>query len=89
MMFQRFNERAQKVIIYAQEEAQYLQHGYVGTEHILLGILREEEGPARTLLNNMGVTIDSVRELIEEYEGKGDVSLFRMKLRLLQGLKTS
>lgn len=82
MMFQRFNERAQKVIIYAQEEAQYLQHGYVGTEHILLGILREEEGPARTLLNNMGVTIDSVRELIEEYEGKGDVTLFRNEIAL-------
>ena len=82
MMFQRFNERAQKVILYAQEEAQYLQHGYVGTEHILLGILREEDGAARALLNDMGVTIDSVRELIEEYEGKGDTTLYRTEIAL-------
>lgn len=82
MMFQRFNERSQRVLYYAQEEAQSLQHGYVGTEHILLGILREEDGIAKKLLNNMGVTIDAVKNLIEEYEGKGEAGLFRNEIPL-------
>ncbi len=81
MMFGRFTERAQKVLVYAQQEAQSLQHGYVGTEHILLGIL-DEEGTAKNILNNMGITADSVRELIEEYEGKGDMDLFRNEIPL-------
>lgn len=82
MMFSRFTERAQKVIMYAQQEAQSFQHGYVGTEHILLGILREEEGIARKLLNNTGVTIENVRNLVEEYEGKGDAELFKNEIPL-------
>lgn len=82
MMFQRFNERSQRVLYYAQEEAQSLQHGYVGTEHILLGILKEEDGIAKKLLNNMGVTIDAVKNLIEEYEGKGEAGLFRNEIPL-------
>ncbi|QAT41429.1 ATP-dependent Clp protease ATP-binding subunit [Clostridium sp. JN-9] len=81
MMFGRFTERAQKVLVYAQQEAQSLQHGYVGTEHILLGIL-DEEGTAKNILNNMGITADGVRELIEEYEGKGDMDLFRNEIPL-------
>ena len=60
MMFGRFTERAQKVLFYAQEEAQSLQHGYVGTEHILLGILRED-GIAKSLLNDMGITVQNVK----------------------------
>jgi ATP-dependent Clp protease ATP-binding subunit ClpC len=80
-MFGRFTERAQKVLVYAQEEAQALQHGYVGTEHILLGILREE-GISRDLLNSMNVNIETVRNFIEEYEGKGEVNLCNKEIPL-------
>lgn len=81
MMFGRFTERAQKVLFYAQEEAQSLQHGYVGTEHILLGILREE-GIAKNLLNDMGITVENVRNLVEEYEGKGEMELYKKEIPL-------
>lgn len=81
MFNQRFTERAQKVIYYAQEEAQGLNHGYVGTEHILLGILKEE-GASKQILNNMGITSDDVRELVEEYEGRGDVDIYRNEIPL-------
>jgi ATP-dependent Clp protease ATP-binding subunit ClpC len=81
MFNQRFTERAQKVIYYAQEEAQGLNHGYVGTEHILLGILKEE-GASKQILNNMGITSDDVRELVEEYEGRGDVNIYRNEIPL-------
>lgn len=82
MMFERFTERAQRVLYYAQQEAQGLQHGYVGTEHILLGILKEEEGYGKRILNNMSININNVRELIEEYEGKGDITLHRNEIPL-------
>ncbi len=81
MMFGRFTERAQKVLVYAQEEAQALQHGYVGTEHILLGILKEE-GISRKLLNNMNVNIETVRNFIEEYEGRGEINLYNKEIPL-------
>lgn len=81
MMFGRFTERAQKVLFYAQEEAQVLQHGYVGTEHILLGVLRED-GIAKKLLNNASITVEAVRNLIEEYEGKGDIELYKKEIPL-------
>ncbi|WP_446898035.1 ATP-dependent Clp protease ATP-binding subunit [Clostridium sp. LBM24168] len=81
MMFGRFTERAQKVIIYAQEEAQSLKHGYVGTEHILLGILRED-GISKSLLNNMNITAENVKALIEEYEGKGEIELYNNEIPL-------
>ncbi|MCM8711755.1 ATP-dependent Clp protease ATP-binding subunit [Clostridium sp. SYSU_GA19001] len=82
MMFSRFTERAQRVIAYAQQEAQSFQHGYVGTEHILLGILKEEGGVARKILNNSGITIEKVRNLVEEYEGKGDADLYKNEIPL-------
>lgn len=81
MMFGRFTERAQKVLINAQEEAQNFKHGYVGTEHILLGILKED-GIAKKLLNNLNVTESKVKELIEEYEGMGDIKLGRNEIPL-------
>lgn len=81
MFNQRFTERAQKVIYYSQQEAAELHHSYIGTEHILLGILRED-GTARKLLNNMGVTIENVKELVEEYEGKGDTDVLRNEIPL-------
>ena len=75
MMFDKFTERAQKVLYYAQEDAQLFKHGYVGTEHILLGILKERDGIAEQCLRLMGVSLDEVRGLIEEYEGMGDTEL--------------
>jgi len=72
MMFGRFTDRTQKVLVYSQEEAQNFRHGYVGTEHILLGILLED-GSSKKVLNNMNINLEDVRELIEEYEGKGDI----------------
>ncbi|WP_163195609.1 ATP-dependent Clp protease ATP-binding subunit [Clostridium thermarum] len=82
MMFGRFSERSQKVIIYAQEEAREFKHGYVGTEHILLGILKEDDGIAKKILNDMGVTIDSVKKLINEFEGQGDMEFFKNEIPL-------
>lgn len=82
MMFSRFTERSQKVIMYAQQEAQSFQHGYVGTEHILLGILKEEDGISKKVLNNAGINADNVRNLIEEYEGKGEAELFKNEIPL-------
>lgn len=82
MFNNRFNERTEKVLYYAKEEAELFQHGYIGTEHILLGILKETDGTSAQLLNNMGVTVENVRELIEEYEGKGDVDLYRNEIPL-------
>lgn len=82
MFVNRFNERTEKVIIFAKEEAKMFQHGYVGTEHILLGMLKEDEGTSKKILNNMGVSIDGVRSLIAEYEGKGDLELFRNDIPL-------
>jgi ATP-dependent Clp protease ATP-binding subunit ClpC len=82
MFINRFNERTEKVLVYAKEEAQMFQHGYVGTEHILLGILREDGGTSKKVLNSMAVTIEGVRSLIAEYEGKGDFELYRNDIPL-------
>ena len=54
-MFERFTERARQVVVLAQEEARTLKHSYIGTEHILLGLLREEEGLAGQVLKSLGV----------------------------------
>ncbi|EES90834.1 ATP-dependent Clp protease ATP-binding subunit [Clostridium botulinum] len=82
MMFGRFTERAQKVLYYAQEAAQNFKHGYVGTEHILLGILKEDEGISKKLLNEMNVNEENVSKLIEEYEGTGDINLNKNEIPL-------
>lgn len=81
MMFEKFTERAQKVIMYAQQEALEFKHGYIGTEHILLGILREE-GISNNILNSIGVSIDIVRKLIYDYEGKGDINPVKNEIPL-------
>ena len=75
MLYGRFNERAQNVILFAQEEAKRFKHGYVGTEHILIGILNEE-GIAKKILNDMNIKVDDVRALVEEYEGQGEIALY-------------
>ena len=71
-IYGRFTERAQKALMLAQEEARALGHNYVGTEHLLLGLLREGEGAAARILQNMGITIDNVRGDVERLVGKGD-----------------
>ncbi|WP_298846363.1 ATP-dependent Clp protease ATP-binding subunit [Clostridium sp.] len=82
MMFNKFTERAQKVLVYAQEEAQQLKHGYVGTEHILLGILKEQDGVCKKSLNNMKISTVEVKKLVIEYEGEGDVEMRRNEIPL-------
>lgn len=74
-MFNKFNERARKVLMFANEEAQEYRHGYVGTEHMLLGILKEESGIAYNALNNMGITYEKVKSLVSQYIGNGDVEM--------------
>src|SRR3712207_2416952 len=70
-MFGRFTERARKVVILAQEEAELLRHNYIGTEHILLGLLREGEGVAARVLSDLGAGPDDVRrELVRMLPGE-------------------
>jgi len=70
--FDKFTERARKVLNLAQEEAQRFQHNYIGTEHLLLGLVREEEGVAAKVLSNLGVELDKVRSAVEAIIGRGD-----------------
>ena len=70
--FDKFTERARKVLSLAQEEAQRFQHNYIGTEHLLLGLVREEEGVASQVLRKLGVELYTVREAVEFIIGRGD-----------------
>lgn len=74
MIFGKLTERAQLVLVEAQKESQYFKHGYIGTEHILLGLLKEG-GYAKQVLYINGATIDKVRKLIEDYLGFGDIDI--------------
>jgi len=69
--FDRFTERARKVLVLAQEEAKSFQHNYIGTEHLLLGLIREGEGVAAKVLNNLGVELEQIRKAIEYIIGRG------------------
>jgi hypothetical protein len=71
-MFERFTERARMVVVFAQEEARTLRHNYIGTEHILLGLLREEEGLAARVLESLGVTVELVRGQVVRIVGSGE-----------------
>ncbi len=71
-MFERFTERARKVVVLAQEEARQFNHNYIGTEHLLLGLLREDEGVAARALSSLNVTLDEVREQVESIVGYGE-----------------
>lgn len=73
-MFERFTDRARRVIVLAQEEARSLQHNYIGTEHILLGLIREGDGIASKALSSKGVDLESARKQVEEMIGKGAVA---------------
>jgi ATP-dependent Clp protease ATP-binding subunit ClpA len=70
-MFERFTDRARRVIVLAQEEARMLNHNYIGTEHILLGLIHEGEGVAAKALESLGVSLDAVRQQVEEIIGQG------------------
>lgn len=70
--FEKFTERARKVFSLAQEEAQRLNHNYIGTEHLLLGLVREGDGIAARVLDNLGVSLSKVRSTVEFIIGRGD-----------------
>ena len=70
--FEKFTERARRVLTLAQEEAQHFSHSYIGTEHILLGLVREEEGVAARVLVNLGVVLSKVRSAVEFIIGRGE-----------------
>jgi len=70
--FEKFSERARRVLTLAQEEAQHFNHNYIGTEHILLGLVREEDGVAAKVLTNLGVGLNRVRSAVEFIIGRGE-----------------
>ena len=71
-MFERFAEDARQVVVLAQDEARALKHNYIGTEHLLLGILREDEGLAARVLGSLDITVEGVRAQIACIVGQGD-----------------
>ncbi|MFK4082668.1 ATP-dependent Clp protease ATP-binding subunit [Kribbella sp. NPDC020789] len=70
-MFERFTDRARRVVVLAQEEARMLSHNYIGTEHILLGLIHEGEGVAAKALESLGISLEAVRSQVEEIIGQG------------------
>src|SRR3954465_15809254 len=70
-MFERFTDRARRVVVLAQEEAKMLNHNYIGTEHILLGLIHEGEGVAAKALESLGISLEGVRQQVEEIIGQG------------------
>ena len=73
-MFERFTDRARRVVVLAQEEARKLNHSYIGTEHILLGLISEGEGVAAKALDSLSISLDAVRAQVEEIIGQGGSS---------------
>jgi ATP-dependent Clp protease ATP-binding subunit ClpC len=71
-MFERFTDRARRVVVFAQEEARMLNHSYIGTEHILLGLIHEGEGVAARALESLGISLPDVRRDVGEIIGKGE-----------------
>ncbi|MEN3310455.1 MAG: ATP-dependent Clp protease ATP-binding subunit ClpC, partial [Micromonosporaceae bacterium] len=70
-MFERFTDRARRVVVLAQEEARMLNHNYIGTEHVLLGLIHEGEGVAAKALESLGISLEAVRQQVEEIIGQG------------------
>jgi len=73
-MFERFTDRARRVVVLAQEEARMLNHNYIGTEHILLGLIHEGEGVAAKALQALGISLEAVRQQVEEIIGQGQLA---------------
>jgi len=71
-MFERFTDRARRVVVLAQEEARFLNHDYIGTEHLLLGLIHEGEGVAALALESLGMRLEAVRAQVEEIIGRGE-----------------
>ena len=71
-VFERFTDRARRVVVLAQEEARLLDHDYIGTEHILLGLIHEGDGVAAKALEQLGISLEAVRTQVEEMIGHGD-----------------
>jgi ATP-dependent Clp protease ATP-binding subunit ClpC len=71
-MFERFTDRARQVVVLAQDEARALKHNYIGTEHLLLGLLREEQGIAARVLGSLGVRVEEVRDEVARIVGRGE-----------------
>jgi ATP-dependent Clp protease ATP-binding subunit ClpC len=74
-VFERFTEPARQVVVLGQDEARRLGHGYIGTEHLLLGLLREQDGLAARVLASLGVRLDDVRAQVARIVGLGDPGL--------------
>jgi ATP-dependent Clp protease ATP-binding subunit ClpC len=70
-MFERFTDRARRVVVLAQDEATRLRHNHIGTEHLLLGLIHEGEGVAAKALEELGISLDAVRQQVEEIVGRG------------------
>jgi ATP-dependent Clp protease ATP-binding subunit ClpA len=70
-MFERFTERARRVVVLAQQEARMLDHNYIGTEHLLLGLIHEGQGVAAKALESLGISLEAVRQQVEEIIGRG------------------
>jgi len=73
-MFERFTDRARRVVVLAQEEARMLNHNYIGTEHILLGLVREGDGVAAKALESLNISLVAVRQQVEEIIGQGQAA---------------
>jgi ATP-dependent Clp protease ATP-binding subunit ClpC len=73
-MFERFTERARRVVVLAQEEARMLDHNYIGTEHILLGLIHEGDGVAALVIESMGLTLGAARDEVEQMIGRGSAA---------------
>jgi Clp amino terminal domain, pathogenicity island component len=73
-MFKRFTDRARRVVVLAQEEARHLEHNYIGTEHLLLGLLHEDQGIAAKTLEQLGISLEAVRGQVEEIIGRGSTA---------------
>jgi ATP-dependent Clp protease ATP-binding subunit ClpC len=71
-MFERFTDRARRVVVLAQEEARILGHNYIGPEHILLGLIHEGSGVAAKVLESLGISQETVRQRVEEAIGRGE-----------------
>jgi ATP-dependent Clp protease ATP-binding subunit ClpC len=70
-MFERFTDRARRVVVLAQEEARMLNHNYIGTEHVLLGLIHEEDGVGAKALESLGISFEAVRQRVNEIVGQG------------------
>src|SRR5207245_11387427 len=70
-MFERFTDRARRVVVLAQEEARGLNHNYIGTEHLLLGLIHEDEGGGAQALHSLGISHAAVRDLVQAIIGQG------------------